>query len=426
MSVRLPARATRVALCLSAALLAALPATAAAHSRSDEGPDAVVEWNQATLELLATPGAHPITIHPTRTLALVHLAQHDAVNAIRREYEPYLVRESAPGAASAEAAAIAAAHGVLTQLYPANREPIDARRAADLAELPNNLARRLGVAVGEYVAERIVEDAADDGAAGPVTPLPPATQPGEWRPTPPAFTPALYPHYPEVRPFVLRRPSQFRSEPPPTLSSPAYTAAFDEIKAIGSATSTTRTAEQTDVARFWASPVHIYWNTIPQRVARDRDLPLERAARLFALTNLAVADATIAYYDAKYEYRLWRPVTAIREAGDDGNPATEPDPAWTPLVNTPADPSYPGAHSALSHAGAEVLRQVFHRDIPLVVTSAAVAGATRTFRSATAAADEAGISRTWGGVHWGFDDPAGRRLGRDVARYVAERALEPH
>jgi PAP2 superfamily len=224
---------------------------------------------------------------------------------------------------------------------------------------------------------------------------------------------------------VLRNASQFRSEPPPALTSAAYTAAFDEVKAIGSATSTTRTAEQTDVARFWASPVHLYWNTIPQRVALDRELSLERTARLFALMNLSLADATIAYYDSKYRYRLWRPVTAIREAGDDGNPATEPDPAWTPLVNTPADPSYPGAHSALSAAGAETLRQVFHRDIPLVVSSAALPGVTRSFSTATAAAREAGISRLWGGVHWRFDDPAGERQGRAVARYVADRALEP-
>jgi hypothetical protein len=414
MFARLPARAARAALCLTAVLPAAAPAAASAH-RSDDGPDVVVEWNQATLQLLATPGVQPITVHPTRTLTLVHVAMHDAVNAIRREYEPYLVRESAPGSASAEAAAIAAAHGVLVQLYPAQRGPLDDRRATDLAELPNSLARRIGSAVGEYVAERVVENAADDGTGAPAPPLPPGTQPGEWRPTPPAFTPALYTHYPDVRPFVLRRASQFRSDPPPSLASTTYAAAFDEVRAIGSATSTTRTAEQTAVARFWASPVHIYWNTIPQRVALDRDLSLERAARLFALMNLTLGDATIAYYDSKYRYRLWRPVTAIREV----------DPAWTPQVNTPADPSYPGAHSALSAAGAEVLRAVFHRDIPLAVTSAAVAGATRTYRSASSAADEAGISRLWGGVHWRFDDPAGQEQGVAVARYVVDRELEP-
>jgi hypothetical protein len=413
---RLPARAARVALCLSAVLPAAVPAAASAHhDHDDAGPDVVVEWNQATLQLLATPGVHPANVHPTRTLALVHVAVHDAVNAIDRDYEPYLVEESAPGSASAEAAAIAAAHGVLAQLYPAQRASLDERRAAGLGELRNTLARRIGVAVGEYVSERVVENAAGDGAAATPPPLAPGTLPGEWRPTPPAFAAAQFTHYPDVRPFVLRRGSQFRTDPPAPLSSSTYAAAFNEVRSVGSATSTTRTADQTDAARFWGSPIHIYWNTIPQRVALERDLSLERTARLFALMNLALGDATIAFYDSKYRYRLWRPVTAIREV----------DPSWTPLLNTPADPSYPGAHSALGAAGAEILREVFHRDIAVVATSPAVPGATRSFRAASAAADEAGLSRLWAGVHWRFDDPSGQKQGIAIARYVADRELEP-
>jgi PAP2 superfamily protein len=414
LAARLTKRSARAAICLSAVLLAAAPAAAGADSRHD-GPEPVVEWNQATLQLLAAPGVQPITVHPTRTLALVHVAMHDAVNAIRREYEPYLVREWAPGGASARAAAIAAGHGVLTQLYPSQRASLDERRAADLGELPNNLARRIGVAVGEYVSERLVETAVGDGATATQPPLAPGTLPGEWRPTPPAFAAAQFTHYPDVRPFVLRRASQFRSDPPPSLSSSTYAAALNEVRSVGSATSTTRTADQTDAARFWGSPIHIYWNTIPQRVALDRDLSLERTARLFALMNLALGDATIAFYDSKYRYRLWRPVTAIREV----------DPSWTPLLNTPADPSYPGAHSALGAAGAEILREVFHRDIGVVVTSPAVPGATRSFRAASAAADEAGLSRLWAGVHWRFDDPSGQEQGIAIARYVADRELEP-
>ena len=217
---------------------------------------------------------------------------------------------------------------------------------------------------------------------------------------------------PADRPFVLRSAAQYRSDPPPSLSSSTYAKALAEVREVGSATSTTRTAAQTDAARFWSSPIHLYWNTIPQAIALDRRLPLAKAARLFALMNLALADETIAYYDSKYRYRLWRPVTALRES----------DPAWTPLVNTPSDPSYPGAHSALSAAGAEVINSVFGHDIAITATSPA--GVPRSFPSASAAADEAGLARLWGGAHYRFDDPAGQRQGRAVADFIADRALE--
>src|SRR5262245_60079607 len=381
----------RTSLLVAAVLAAAFPAGASAHHRSP-GPDVAVEWNQATLDLLATPGVQPITVHPTRTLALVSVAMRDAVDVVDDDYPK----------ASAEAAAAAAAHGVLVTLYPAQRAGLDARFAAVGTSLPE----RVGVAVGEFVAADVVARAADDGTAGPVPGLPPGTAPGEWRPTPPAFGAALYTHYPNVRPFVLRSASQFRSAPPPA----KYAAAIEEVRALGAVDSTVRTAAQTDTARFWSSPIHIYWSGVAARVALYRDLSLSRAAELVALMNVTLADTTIAYYDSKYVYKLWRPVTAIREGGDT---------AWTPLVNTPSDPSYPGAHSALSAAGAEVLEEFFGRDIPIVVRSPA--GAERSYRAASDAADEAGVARLWGGVHYPFDDPAGQKLGRSVGRYVAAR-----
>jgi membrane-associated phospholipid phosphatase len=190
----------------------------------------------------------------------------------------------------------------------------------------------------------------------------------------------------------------------------AYAAALASVRSLGSVDSTTRTPEQTDTARFWSSGIHIYWSAVGARVAGDRGLSLEKATRLIAAMNLALADTTIAYYDSKYAYKLWRPVTAIREGGDA---------AWTPLVNTPSDPSYPGAHSALSAAGAAVLEDFFGRDIAIVVRSPA--GVERTYGHATDAAAEAGVARLWGGVHYPFDDPAGQKLGRSVGRYVAAR-----
>src|SRR4051794_17600750 len=310
MSRRLFARAVCAALCL----LAGMPAVAAASHR-EPGPDTAVQWNQATLDLLATPGVQPATVHPTRTLALVGIAMDDAVAEVNASFEN----------ASAEAAAAGAAHGVLTALYPAQRAGLDAR----LATLPRSLASRVGVAVGAWVAEETVAAAASDGTAAVPPVLAPGVVPGAWRPTPPGFGPAVFTHYPAVRPFVLRSASQFRVGPPPALGSREYAAALAQVRSLGAADSTTRTVAQTDTARFWSSPVHIYWSTVAERVATDRRLPLSQATRLIRLMNVALADGTIAFYDSKYHYALWRPVTAIRDGGDA---------AWTPLLTTPSDP----------------------------------------------------------------------------------------
>jgi len=242
--------------------------------------------------------------------------------------------------------------------------------------------------------------------------LAPGTVPGAWRPAPPAFAPASFTHYPAVRPFVLRSASQFRLGPPPALSSRAYRDALAEVAAVGRADSTVRTAAQTDTARFWSAPIHIYWSAAAGRVASERGLKLPKAAHLIRQMNVALADTTIALYDSKYRYALWRPVTAIRDGGDTG---------WTPLLNTPTDPSYPGAHSALGAAGAAVLAGFFGRPVPVAFTSPAVAGAVRTFRDPSDAVDEAGLARVLGGVHFAFDDPAGQKLGRAVGNYVAAR-----
>jgi membrane-associated phospholipid phosphatase len=223
---------------------------------------------------------------------------------------------------------------------------------------------------------------------------------------------------------VLDSGNQFRPPPPPALTSPAYAAAINEVQSVGSATSTTRTSEQTEIGKFWNPPIQNFWNQIAEEVATAHHTNLPTTARLFAALNLSFADSAIAFYDAKYTYQLWRPVTAINLADTDGNPATVADPAWLPLAgNTPADPSYPGAHSTISAAGADVLARFFGNHGSFSVTSPALPGVTRSFDSFTAAANEAGLSRIYAGVHTRLDHVAGLKLGHDVANFVLHNAL---
>ncbi|HEY2327973.1 MAG TPA: vanadium-dependent haloperoxidase, partial [Gaiellaceae bacterium] len=214
--------------------------------------------------------------------------------------------------------------------------------------------------------------------------------------------------------------------PPPALTSDAYAAAINEVQSLGSATSTTRTAEQTEIGKFWNPPIQNFWNQIAETVALAHHSDLATTARLFAALNLSFADSAIAFYDAKYTYQVWRPVTAIRLADTDDNPDTAGDPNWLPLAgNTPADPSYPGAHSTISAAGADVLANFFGDHQSFSVTSPALPGVTRSFTSFSAAADEAGVSRIYAGVHTRLDHIAGLTLGHDVANFVLHNALLP-
>src|SRR5262249_40773437 len=241
---------------------------------------------------------------------------------------------------------------------------------------------------------------------------------------------ALAPQWPDVTPFALSTGAQFRPGAPPALDSAEYAAAFNEVKSLGRVDSTTRTAEQTQIARFWNDGLGTafamgYWKRSAQPLATDRGLSLVQDARLFALLNIAEADAQIACWDAKYNYNLWRPVTAIRAADTDGNPDTDPDAGWTPLLVTPNFPSYTSAHSTLSGAAAEVLPSLFGPDHHFPVSADGLPGVTRSFDSFAAAAAEAGQSRIYGGIHYQFDNQNGQQLGRNVADYIVDGFLEP-
>jgi membrane-associated phospholipid phosphatase len=397
------------------------------HARNaPESGQPVIDWNQVLLSIVNTPGAQPANIQPTRNFAILHAAIYDAVDSIDRTHEPYLISVRAPRDASETAAADAAAHAALVELYPAQQSTLDADYAAELAKVSDGPAKDQGVRLGEQVANDLLAIRANDGSNVTAPPFVAGTNPGDYQPTPPNFPTPVFTTWGQVTPFVLDRGDQFRPAPPPALTSDAYAAAINEVKSLGSATSTTRTAEQTQIGMFWNPPIQNFWNQIAETVALAQHSDLPTTARLFAALNLSFADSAIAFYDAKYTYQLWRPVTAIRLADTDGNPNTVADPNWLPLAgNTAADPSYPGAHSTISAAGADVLASFYGGDQQFSVTSPALPGVTRSFSSFSAAAQEAGLSRIYSGQHTRLDHVAGLALGQNVAGFVLHNALLP-
>jgi membrane-associated phospholipid phosphatase len=395
-------------------------------ARREESGQPVIDWNQLLLSIVNTSGAQPANVQPTRNFAILHAAIYDAVTAIDRTHEPYLISVRAPREASETAAADAAARTALDGLYPAQQSTIDAQYAAELAKLADGPAKDHGIGLGDEVAADLLAIRANDGSNATPAPFVPGAAPGDYRPTPPNFPTPVFATWGRVTPFVLDRGDQFRPAPPPALTSDAYAAAINEVQSLGSAASTTRTAEQTEIGKFWAPPIQNFWNQIAQTVAGARHSDLPTTARLFAALNLSFADSAIAFYDAKYTYQLWRPVTAIRLADTDGNPNTTADPNWLPLAgNTAADPSYPGAHSTISAAGADVLASFYGNRQSFSLTSPALPGVSRSFASFSAAAQEAGLSRIYAGQHTRLDHEAGLTLGRDVAGFVLGNALLP-
>ncbi|HWF83688.1 MAG TPA: vanadium-dependent haloperoxidase [Vicinamibacterales bacterium] len=402
--------------------------TGRADDAAARSVDVVVEWNRTLLSIIRTPGAQPPTVHPTRSFAIMHAAIYDAVNSIVRTHTPYVAFVvPASHDASVKAAAAAAAHRVLVVLYPAFQSALDAELQRSLAHGSDRRDAE-GIRIGEAAADQILARRSADGSAV----QPPAytfgSAPGDYQSTPPNFPKQpVFTHWPAVTPFALMRADQFRPAPPPALTSETYRSAFNEIRSLGIANSATATPDEELTGRFWNAAIQNYWNEIAQTASLSQHLSTVQSARLFALLNLSFADGVIAFYDAKYAYNFWRPITAIRAADTDGNPETEADPNWLPEVGTtPSDPSYPGAHAVISAAGATVLSTFFDRDhFELTVTSELLPGVERSFSSFSAAADEATLSRVFAGVHFRTDLTSGERLGRDVADFVLDHFLTP-
>jgi hypothetical protein len=389
----------------------------------------VVEWNRALLVIVRTRGAQPATIHPTRSFAIMHAAIYDAVNAIDRTHVPYLLDLSAaPPSASAEAAAAAAAHEVLLQLYPAFQSNLDYQFQQSLARIPDGSGKDEGVALGQRAADLMLALRSNDGASV----QPPlylfGTAPGDYQSTPPNFPrQPKFTQWPGVTPFAMERANQFRPDAPPALTSDSYSDAFNEVKTFGVTNGTASSADQALRGRFWNGAIQNYWNEITQTAVLAQGLTTAQSARLFALLNLAMADGVIAFYDAKYTYNFWRPVTAIRAASTGINPETLADPNWLPEVgNTPPDPSYPGAHAVISAAASAVLTSILRtNNFDFTVASEVLPGVERSFHTFSAAAQEATLSRIFAGVHFRFDLTEGHRLGREVADFVLDHFLAP-
>jgi hypothetical protein len=395
--------------------------------------DVVLEWNQVLLNTIKANKVSPLFF--TRDAAIVHAAIYDAVNDIDRSYTPLFADVKAPHGASLEAAAAQAAHDTLAALFPGQQALFDTTLAADLAGIPPGRAT-LGVGVGREVAQQILTWRSTDGSTAQV-PYVPGSGPGVWQPTPrpnpnppPAELPGLpaaAPQWPDVTPFCIPSGAAFRPAGPPSLTSAEYAAAFDEVKSLGARDSTARTPQQTEIALFWADgagtvTIGGHWNQIAQGVAVQRGTTLVQNARLFALLNVAMADAGIAVWDAKYTYNFWRPVTAIRAAAAPDSP----DASWTPLLVTPNHPSYVSAHTGVASAAAASLAGFFGTDaVSFVTGSEGVPGVTHAFPSFSAAAQEVGDSRVYAGIHWRFDITAALTLGDQVGNAVFAHCLLP-
>jgi hypothetical protein len=412
------------------ALMCATPLVYSASSYADSvagSADEVIKWNKTLLTIVRTPGAQPATVHPTRSFAIMHAAIYDAVNAIDATHKPYLVHvEHVSPHASQEAAAAAAAHETLLVLYPAFQTTLDQQYEQSLAQIPDGADKTTGIDVGRAAALATLTLRSDDGSALPPIPYVFGNAPGDYQSTPPNF-PAqpVFTHWSQVTPFALERAKQFRLGPPPALTSAEYTAVFNEVKALGIVNSTAATADQSLIGRFWNGAIQNYWNEIAQTAVLAHHLTTAQSARVFALLNLTLADEVIAFYDTKYTYNFWRPVTAIRAAAIDDNPNTLADPTWLPQPGkTAADPSYPGAHATISAGGAFVLRKVFGNEpVQVNVTSEVLPGVVRSFDSFAAIENEASLSRIYAGQHFRSDEDAGEKLGSAVADFVVDNFL---
>ncbi|MGB4780659.1 vanadium-dependent haloperoxidase [Candidatus Methylomirabilis sp.] len=380
--------------------------------------DVISDWHKKTV--LAGVKAKA-GVMQERNAAIVHVAMFDALNAIERRYTPYRVQLTAASNTSREAAASAAAHFLLIRLYPDQAKDFEIFYRASLATIPDGEPKSQGIQLGEKVAAEIFAWRAKDGADAPNT-YRPHTVAGTYIPTtlPFGFTMA------KTMPFALTQGSQFRPVAPYSLQSVQWTKDYNEVKTIGIARGSARSAEQTDVARFWEFAGPDIYNPMVQQLAAAKKLDVMENAQLFALVAMATADAKIAFYDAKYTYHFWRPVTAIRNGDLDDNDATERDPAWEPSIVTPMHPEYPCGHCATAAAAAGVLEALFGDAVPtFTLVSQAVPGVRRSFTRLSDYVTEVINARVYGGMHYRTSGEVGVAMGRKIGEYTVQNYLKP-
>jgi hypothetical protein len=401
---------------IGAWVVVGVPAAAAAN--------VITDWDEKALLVVTPaatlPGASPYPAQ--RIMGMVHAAMFDAVNSIERRYRPYLVQLPAEPATSKEAAAAAAAAAVLATIDEKTAGEMKVALATYLAPIPDGIAKTDGIKLGEAVAARVVEARTNDGADAP----------DDYRPrtTPGVYVPTAIPissMWPNMKPFAIANPSQFRPAAPIALESKEWATDYNELKDYGGQTSAKRTAEQTEIARFWLIGPPMAYHPFVRQLATAKQMDVVDSARLMALAAVGLTDAIIAVLDAKYHYNFWRPITAIRNGDIDGNPATDREATWQPIANTPMHPEYPCAHCIQSGSVAGVVKGVLGTaDIPeIAVNSPTAPGVTRRWTNMTAFADEIASARIWAGFHYRFSTRVGTEMGYQIGEYVVKNVMQP-
>jgi hypothetical protein len=390
--------------------------------QTDPTTDPVLVWNAIMLDTIDSQ--NPFA--QTRFAAITQLAVFEAVNAITGDYNPYLGTIAAPTGASAEAAAVAAAHSVLRHYFPESAAALDAARANSLAPIPDGQPKEDGLAVGEAAAAEMIANRASDGSGPPQFYVPPSANPNEWQTTP-GCPPdgGILLHWRNLTPFGIQSNDQFRSSPPPSIHSGEYARDFNEVKRVGELNSAERPKDGADVAQFYTVGAAYPWNTAASQVSAEQGRSLSENAWAFALLNIALSDGLASSIETKYHYVFWRPITAIRGGDTDGNQRTEPDPAWTPLISTPCFPSYPSAHASGSYAARQVAEKVFgQRGHDITLSHPRFPEVTLHYTRFSQMTDDIDDARVYGGIHYSFDQEAGAQQGRQVASYILRNQLQ--
>ncbi|WP_328368778.1 vanadium-dependent haloperoxidase [Streptomyces sp. NBC_00445] len=408
---------------MAAAASTGLMSTAQASPRPTPDPAVITDWNAIAVRTIFAEGQQPPPVAQLY-LGFVSTAVYDAVAAIDGRYAPYAKQPRPRPHASSQAAAATAAYQVLSHYFPASAQALSSDYATSLEKIREGAGKTHGIRAGKAAAATIVRLRTGDGRGADVT-LNVTPAPGVWRPTPPALAPMLAPWLGFVRPLLLKSPTQIRPAGPDALNSAAYTRDFDEVKAVGVASGGTRTPAQTETARFWNDNLPRQFQTAFRDQAARRHLDIADSARVFAVLNATAADAAIACWRGKYDHAYWRPSTAIQLADTDSNPATAPDPAWSPLIANPPYPDYPSGHACLTGATTAGLSHLFGaRHIDLTVDSA-VTGTTRHYATADALNQETKDARVWLGIHFRKATTDGNHLGRAVSRWALWHYFRP-
>jgi hypothetical protein len=378
----------------------------------------ITDWDEKAVAVV-TP-MPPLSAQ--RVMAMVHTAMFDAVNSIERRYRPYLAQLAAAPSTSKEAAAAAAAATILASIDAKTAREMRDAIAVFLASIPDGVAKSDGVALGEGIATKVLEARVNDGADAPDA-YRPRTTPGVYVPT--AITVASM--WPNMKPFALTKGFQFRPNPPISLESKEWATDFNELKDYGGKTSTKRSAQQTETARFWLQVGAPAYHPFARKLAVAKQMSVVDSARFMALVAVGLNDAYIAVFDAKYHYNFWRPITAIRNGDTDGNPATDRDATWQPIDNTPMHPEYPCAHCIQGGAVAGVVKAMLGTvDIPeIAMTSPTAPGVTHRWTNLTAFTDEVANARIWAGFHYRFSTRVGTDMGNQIGEQVVKTVMQP-